>query len=183
MIGIAANLDNLGIGVTLGSRRIYVPLLSNLIIAILSMIATFLSMVLGEYISGLLPTSWGNMIGGMMIVILGIWGIISYQRKRGAAAVKKNGNNGKDKVQRVSWLESISLGSALSINCMASSLGAGASGVSPYLTALSVGVFSFVMIDIGSRMGIRFARSWLGKYSELIGCVLLIAIGCYEMTV
>lgn len=183
MIGIAANLDNLGIGVTFGARKVYVPPLSNLVIAAFSMVATYASMTLGEYLSRLLPASWGNAIGGLMIVALGVWGVIGNVRKRRDDAGRLADQTDKNKDQTISWGESISLGLALSLNCIASSLGAGASGVSPWLAALSVGVFSLVSIDVGSRMGARVARSWLGKHAELIGCFLLIAIGGYEVLV
>ncbi|PWW05104.1 putative sporulation protein YtaF [Paenibacillus cellulosilyticus] len=185
MIGIAANLDNLGIGMTFGARKVHIPLISSLVIAILSMIATCLSMLLGHYLSSLLPAYWGNLIGGLMIITLGVWGLISSLRKRSDSDIIAQIADDKDKNkdQVISWVESFSLGFALSLNCIASSLGAGASGVSPWFTALSVGFFSLVSIDIGGRMGKRIAHSWLGKYSELLGCLLLIAIGCYEVIV
>lgn len=183
MIGIAANLDNLGIGMTYGVRKVRVPLLSNAVIAMMSMIATCLSMLLGHYLAGLLPSYWGNLIGGLTIIVLGIWGLISSLRKRSDTLAQIADDKDKNKDQVISWTESISLGFALSVNCIASSLGAGASGVSPWFTALSVGFFSLVSIDIGGRLGARIAHSWVGKYAELLGCLLLIAIGCYEVMV
>ncbi|GFZ99649.1 sporulation membrane protein YtaF [Paenibacillus marchantiophytorum] len=191
-IGIAANLDNLGIGLSFGSRSTKVPLLSNLLIALLSMAATYLAMSAGIYVSHLLSPSVGNLIGGIIIILLGAWGLrASLKRFRHAARDAQLGEQFAGMAQRsdkdgnhvISWGESLSLGFALSINCLASGLGAGASGVSPILSAISVGVFSLLTVDLGIRMGSRIAKSWFGRYAELLGCLLLIVIGCYEVIV
>ncbi|MFC5401115.1 manganese efflux pump [Cohnella soli] len=195
IIGIAANIDNLGIGVTFGARSIKVPLLSNILIALLSMAATYLAMSAGLYLSHLISPFWGNLTGGFVIIFLGIWGI-----RAALASGKNSGGNteyndpnhvsdslvdrtDKNNDRVISWGESISLGFALAINCIASSLGAGASGVSPILTAVSVGLFSLLSVDVGIRLGSRVAKSWIGKYSNFLGCILLIIIGCYEIIV
>ncbi|WP_438433988.1 manganese efflux pump [Gorillibacterium sp. sgz500922] len=191
-IGIAANLDNLGIGVTFGARSTRVPPLSNLLIALLSMASIYLAMAAGGALAVYFPALWGNLLGGGILVLIGALAIRSSlpakegpSRENGlrqadleaAARADKDGN------RQISWNESLSLGLALSVNCLASGFGAGFSGASPLLCSLSVGLFSFLSIDIGIRLGARIARSWLGRYSALIGCVLLIVIGIYEMIV
>ncbi|RKP47911.1 sporulation membrane protein YtaF [Cohnella endophytica] len=184
IIGIAANIDNLGIGVTFGARSTRVPFFSNLFIALFSMAATYLAMTAGSYFSHLFSAFWGNLIGGLVIVFLGIWGIRSSSIKNKQPAVTPDriaDRTDKDGDHVISWIESISLGFALSINCIASSFGAGASGVSPILSAISVGLFSLLSVDFGIRLGGKITKSWLGKYSDLMGCILLIAIGCYEI--
>lgn len=87
---------------------------------------------------------------GVVIIFLGIWGIRSafVLGKNSVGDTEYTDNNNvtdclADKTDRnndrvISWVESISLGFALAINCIASSLGAGASGGSPLLTAISV---------------------------------------------
>ncbi|MCC3376281.1 manganese efflux pump [Cohnella sp. REN36] len=193
LIGIAANIDNLGIGVTFGARATRVPFRANLVIALLSLAATYVAMTAGMYFAELFPLYWANLLGGGVLVVLGAWGIIGIvRRKKGSVASETPidrslaAERNKDRMDRkgdraISWAESLSLGFALSVNCIASSFGAGASGVSPWLTAISVGVFSLVSVDVGVRMGGRIAKSWLGRHAELTGCILLMAIGCYEM--
>lgn len=188
VIGIAANLDNLGIGLSFGSRSIRVPVSSNLLIAIISAFSTYLAMTIGKYLSQLITPSLGNVIGGLVIIVLGIWGLRSiYLRSihndTGILA-KMNGiavTSDRDANHVISWGESISLAFGLSLNCIATCLGAGASGVSPTLTAISIGLFSLLSIGIGVRFGKQMAKSWLGKYAEVIGCMFLIMIGCYEI--
>ncbi|MCY9669970.1 manganese efflux pump [Paenibacillus alginolyticus] len=191
-IGIAANLDNLGIGLSFGARSTKVPLLSNLLIALLSLAATYLAMSAGIYLSHLISPSWGNLIGGFVVVFIGAWGLRSSLKKRrklvsdaelGEQMTRMAERSDKDGNHIISWGESISLGFALSVNCMASGLAAGVSGVSPLFSALSVGIFSLLTVDIGVRLGSQIAKSWFGKYSELMGCLLLIVIGFYEIFV
>jgi putative sporulation protein YtaF len=191
-IGIAANLDNLGIGLSFGARSTKVPLLSNLLIALLSLAATYLAMSAGIYLSHLISPSWGNLIGGLVVVFIGAWGLRSSLKKRrklvsdaelGEQMTRMAERSDKDGNHIISWGESISLGFALSVNCMASGLAAGVSGVSPLFSALSVGIFSLLTVDIGVRLGSQIAKSWFGKYSELMGCLLLIVIGFYEIFV
>ncbi|WP_239617973.1 manganese efflux pump [Cohnella mopanensis] len=195
IIGIAANIDNLGIGVTFGARSTRVPFLSNILIALFSMAATYLAMSAGLYLSRFISPFWGNLAGGFVIISLGIWGILTTLSpgKKAEREAESSDNNDApdylaDKTDKnndriISWVESISLGFALAINCIASSIGAGASGVSPLFSAISVGLFSLLSIDMGIRLGSRVAKSWLGKYSNLLGCILLIIIGCYEIFV
>jgi putative Mn2+ efflux pump MntP len=177
-IGLASNIDNLGIGVYVGARSIRIPMLSNLFIAILGMAAAFLSITMGHLISGYMSQQHANWIGGVIIMALGANSI----RPKSAAIVKTSplpATNDYDK--DISWKESVSLGLALSLNCLATGFGAGVSGVSPFMTAISVGMFSLVTVAIGVRIGHQIARTWLGKYSSMIGGLILIAIGLYEI--
>ncbi|UUZ80795.1 manganese efflux pump [Paenibacillus sp. P26] len=74
-IGIASNIDNLGIGMSYGMRSTRVPFFSNLLIALLSVIATFLSMTAGDLVSHTLQSPVANAAGGVMIIVLGLWSI------------------------------------------------------------------------------------------------------------
>lgn len=195
VIGIAANIDNLGVGITFGARSTRVPLLSNLFIALLSASAAFVTMTVGALLSQLVPVVWGNVLGGLILVAMGGWGIRRQliNRAVGQAVEKQEDEPDADAEadeaagqsdrgeQVVSRVESLSIGLALSVNSMASSFGAGVSGVSPLLCSLSIGLFSLLTVDAGVRIGFKFARSPLGKYAGFIGCALLILIGCYEI--
>lgn len=81
------------------------------------------------------------------------------------------------------WQESIWLGVALAINCIATGFGAGISGVNATFTAISVGAFSFITVAAGMKIGNRMSKTWLGKHSDLIGGLLLVGIGLYEILI
>lgn len=195
-IGIASNIDNLGIGMSYGMRSTRVPFFSNLLIALLSVIATFLSMTAGDLVSHTLQSPVANAAGGVMIIVLGLWSIRPGAFRRPAEQAAPGSTEGSvlslldnpEKADRnqdhiLSWRESISLGLALAMNCIASGFGAGISGVSPVWTSVSVGVFSLITIELGIRIGYRLADTWIGRYANAIGGILLIGIGLYEIFV
>ena len=50
-LGLAANLDNFGVGVSYGVQKIRIPFLSNFSIALLSGVVTFISVLSGHLLS------------------------------------------------------------------------------------------------------------------------------------
>jgi putative sporulation protein YtaF len=188
IIGLASNLDNLGIGVSFGARSTRITPLSNLIIAVLSMLATFLSITSGEYVSEYFSEALGNAIGGCLILFMGIWSIRAVYKKPTSSVsmdIETNvlSTSSTDTGYRhvLRWQESLWLGVALAINCIATGFGAGISGVNATFTAISVGAFSFITVAVGMKIGNRMSKTWLGKHSDLIGGLLLVGIGLYEI--
>jgi putative sporulation protein YtaF len=192
LIGLAANLDNLGISVSYGLKSTRIPMLSNLIISIVSMICAYLSIFAGTFISFFVSVGVANFVGGLIIIGIGVKCFVdSYYVKPSAREVKvdsqytyvishpDDADVNHDKV--ISVKESIFLGFALAINCLAMGLGAGITGVSPVLTTCSIGLFSFLSIWCGIKLGSKLCGRNIGKYSNLAAGVLLILIGIYEI--
>lgn len=178
-IGLASNIDNLGIGVAFGTRSTRIPILANLFIAILGMAATYSSITIGHLISGFMNPQYADVIGGLIIMAIGARSMI-----QGINSAKRSSLPVPDgHMKEIALKESIPLGFALSINCFSTGIGAGVSGVPPILTAISVGIFSVLSIIIGMRIGHQVAKTWLAKYSTLISGLILIAIGLYEIIV
>ncbi|MEE3715665.1 manganese efflux pump [Tumidithrix elongata RA019] len=73
LLAIAANLDNLGVGIAYGLRQRYFPVLSNLVIALISAGLTLLSMILGQWLERILPIQVANTLGALIIIGVGIW--------------------------------------------------------------------------------------------------------------
>lgn len=198
LLGVAANLDNLGIGLSYGIRKIKVPLSSNLIIAVISGIATVLSATGGHLITHLLPAKASNIFGGAIVVLVGLGVIISYKRACGKNSsvdkinYKTKVSNLKIIVQKpqkadldysghISFEEAILLGSALAVNCLATGLGAGLTGLNVAGLAWSVTLFSLLTIITGVQIGKRFASLLFGDRAPLVAGVILIIIGLYEI--
>lgn len=187
-IGLASNLDNLGIGFSFGTRSIKIPIRSNLLIAALSTLSAYISITCGHFIATYTSPTFANAIGGGMIMAIGLWAII----KSLTGVNRKKASNDPAKLQKsykadhdgdiiITWKETWTLGFALSINCIASGLGAGATGVSAWGTTISVGAFSIITIALGSHLGQQISNTVLGRYSNVIGGVILICIGIYEI--
>lgn len=75
VIGVTSNLDNLGVGVSLGVRSGRVPHRANVIIAALTMVATGAAMLLGRALGRFLPAGAGRWSGAAIVLAVGIWSI------------------------------------------------------------------------------------------------------------
>ena len=76
LYSLSSNLDNLVIGIAYGVKKIKIGITPNLIIATVTSIGTLISMSVGKFISGFLPTSLTNMLGAVIIMLLGLYFLI-----------------------------------------------------------------------------------------------------------
>ena len=72
-LSIAANLDNLGVGIAYGMRKSRISATSNFLIAVISASLTYIAMVFGKFLERLLPTWMINDLGAIIIIGVGIW--------------------------------------------------------------------------------------------------------------
>jgi putative Mn2+ efflux pump MntP len=180
LIGIAANLDNLGISLAYGIKQTKIPIFSNVTIAIISMIVAYVAVVSGGIITNYIPILHANFLGSSLLCIVGLWTILSSilsneDTTKKTERIDKDGNN------IISVKEAITLGFILSVNCLVSGIAIGASGISAIWTVFSIGFFSILTVSIGSRFGLILNKTFLGKYSISISGGLLIFIGIYEL--
>jgi len=191
-IGIASNLDNAGVGIAYGVRKIYISTFSNFIIAIISFTGTLIAGWFGSWISQWIPPFVGNVIGATIMISVGVWVLWQpylgkKERKKEPEKVKKKNlitgllrrpeEADFDKSQSLSIFESIILGIALSINALAGGLDAGLTKISVFYTSLSVGVFSFLLLGLSAFVGEKFGAEKLKSKATLISGLLLIYIG------
>ncbi|SJZ40126.1 sporulation membrane protein YtaF [Selenihalanaerobacter shriftii] len=80
ILALAISLDGMVVGVTYGLRKIEIPILSLCIISLTSAISVLVSMVLGKVISTFLSVKLAENLGGLLLVIIGLW--ILYQSVR-----------------------------------------------------------------------------------------------------
>jgi putative Mn2+ efflux pump MntP len=62
LIALSCNLDNVGVGISYGTRKIRLPLATNLYIALLTSAGTYAAMVLGEQVFKFFPSSYREML-------------------------------------------------------------------------------------------------------------------------
>ncbi|MEK4425986.1 manganese efflux pump MntP [Solibacillus sp. FSL K6-1523] len=180
VIGIAANLDNLGIGLAYGVKQTKIPFLSNVSIAISSMFVTYIAVWIGGTIGAYMSVHIANLLGSLLLCIIGLWTLIS--QKFGHKEILHNPQLvDLDENNVISLSESILLGFILSINCLAVGIGIGANEISAVWTVLSIGFFSIVTIGLGSHFGALISKTFIGRYSTAISGWLLIIIGIFEV--
>lgn len=200
-LGLAANLDNLGVGISYGVQKIRVPFLSNFFIALLSGIVVAISVLTGHLLSHYIALA--GELGALMIVGIGIWVmlhktaasnhlpvaipamktysvpikplscVIQITKEPSAADFDANGF--------ISSKEAMILGLTLSFNCIATGVGAGLTGMDFLSTGVSVFIFSMITISVGYLIGWKTASDRFEHWSQLISGAALCIIGIYEL--
>lgn len=95
VLAFAVSVDGFGVGVTYGLRRIRIPLLSVVIIAICSGLVIFLSMLVGSWITGYLSPFVAKLIGAAVLVGIGTWALLQLRRsgRETGAEARAEGNS------------------------------------------------------------------------------------------
>ncbi|EMS68966.1 sporulation membrane protein YtaF [Ruminiclostridium cellobioparum] len=198
LLCLAPNLDNMVIGLAYGARKINVPFRSNFAIALFSGIATLLSSLLGSALANYIPSYTGNIIGGSIVGIMGLYTIIGHliKNKKSTGNEYQNGNQyivelrhvmddpgiaDKDYSGDISLKESILLGIALAVNCLGTGFGAGMTGVNIAVLTTAVIIFSLTTISLGAVIGRRWAAKFLGDQATILSGLLLLAVGIYQI--
>lgn len=202
MIGLAANLDNFGIGVSYGIRKIRIPFVSNFFIAALSGIIVALSVSAGHILSHFVGLA--NILGALLIIVIGVWVGLNKTSSEPAAVpvsvpltktyslpikplhcivqiIKDPSTADRDANGFISVKESIALGLTLSLNCIATGVGAGLTGMDARPVALSVFLFSMITISMGYWTGWRTSSNRFEKWAQILSGLLLVLIGVYEI--
>jgi len=200
-LGLAANLDNLGVGISYGVQKIRVPFLSNFFIALLSGIVVAISVLTGHLLSQYIAVA--GELGALMIITIGVWVmvhktsvsnslpaaipvmrtysvpikvlscIVQITKEPSAADFDANGF--------ISTKEAMALGFTLSFNCIATGVGAGLTGLDPLSSGISVFIFSIISINMGYLIGWKTASDRFEHLFQLISGLALIIIGIYEL--
>ncbi|MFC7392852.1 manganese efflux pump [Scopulibacillus cellulosilyticus] len=192
LLGVAANLDNLGIAISYGMKNVKIPYLSNLIMSIVAIILAGISLIAGEIITKFVSQDITNALGGGLLIIIGgftIWSIIHDSTKKNSEQINSSfikilgnpdqGDLNEDRV--ISNIEAVLIGIALSMNAMSVSFSSSLTSIHSFFFLFIIGLFSFISIEMGQRIGKKAYQSVIGPYSQLIAGLVLIGIGIYEM--
>lgn len=194
---VSASTDNFVVGLCYGIKKIKINLPINLLIAIISSIGTILSMEIGNIIAAFVPNNFTNILGGSILIIIGIWAIVSEfnVNKKSAKTAEKNSlsniedilsnpeNADKDTSGSIDLKESFSLSIALALNNMGLGIGASIAGLNIILTTVLTFFISIITIFLGLTIGNKYLSQKLGKYAAVISGLIIILLGIYEMLV
>lgn len=193
LIGIAANLDNLGVGVAYGIRRIRVPAPSNLVIAAIAFLFTAASVWAGAFTGRFLADQTANAVGALLLIGVGIWVILAQWRPRAGVPRPRRSTPlvlriwqepaqaDFDQSGTITLPESLVLGVALSINCFTNGFSAGLWKLGALPTALCTAFFSYLALWGGAWLGMRYAAQWLGNKAAIAAGCLLLLIGIHQL--
>jgi putative sporulation protein YtaF len=192
LIGIASNLDNAGVGIAYGVRGIRISKSANLMIAIISLLMTLVSGVIGAWLSMYISSLISHLIGAVVIVSVGIYVLYQPFRKRQTVKLPTNHNllqrilqqpeeADLDQSKTISFKESLILGSALGINALAGGFDAGVTHLHVVSTSVAVGFFSFVVLGLTDYIGHKYIAVRFDKLATILSGILLILIGLFQI--
>src|SRR6267143_6849002 len=83
VLGISANTENLPVGLAYGLRGVPIGLTRNLVIAVVTTVATLLPLMAGRGLRGYMPPELPDIVAGSVLVGLGSFNIWIERRETG----------------------------------------------------------------------------------------------------
>nr|WP_309099701.1 sporulation membrane protein YtaF [Fredinandcohnia onubensis] len=202
LLAFAVSLDSFSVGFTYGMRKMKIPFKSIITIACCSAVTMAAAMGLGKSIALLLSPAIADRLGGIVLMLIGVWVLFQFFRPASQASeqneekllvkveikslglviniLKKPMVADLDKSGTITGFEAFLLGLALSLDAFGAGIGAALLGFSPLVMALLVAVMSSLFVYTGIKSGAVFSKKrWVQKFSFLPG-ILLILIGIWK---
>ena len=189
---IAASLDILVVSLAYGLKDIKINFSSTLVIASISALGTFISMILGKFLVYLIPVKLGDIIGGLVLLALGFYSIYSYFKEKKILTSHNSENNSsptfilenpevadKDKSGNIDFKESLALSLALALNNFGLGIGASISGLNIAFTTISTFIISLIFISLGFYLSKTIKSKNISKNSNLIAGIIIIILSLF----
>ncbi|EHK2405245.1 TPA: sporulation membrane protein YtaF [Clostridium perfringens] len=189
---IAASLDILVVSLAYGLKDIKINFSSTLVIASISALGTFISMILGQFLVDLIPVKLGDIIGGLVLLALGFYSIYSYFKEKKILTSHNSENNSsptfilenpevadKDKSGNIDFKESLALSLALALNNFGLGIGASISGLNIAFTTISTFIISLIFISLGFYLSKTIKSKNISKNSNLIAGIIIIILSLF----
>jgi putative Mn2+ efflux pump MntP len=156
LFGLAANTDNLTIGVAYGMKRRLIHWRQNLFIGIVTTLVTLVAMALGRQIRDMLPPKIPDILGGALLLAFAAW---NFHRERTGVPNRQSLPTLRCAEQAgVGMGECLFLAGTLSINNLGLAIAGGIDGVRYISAACSIFFFSVAMLAVGQTAGGNFAQ-------------------------
>lgn len=189
---IAASLDILVVSLAYGLKDIKINFSSTLVIASISALGTFISMILGKFLVDLIPVKLGDIIGGLVLLLLGFYSIYSYFKEKKILTSHNSENDSsptfilenpevadKDKSGNIDFKESLALSLALALNNFGLGIGASISGLNITFTTISTFIISLIFISLGFYLSKTIKSKNISKNSNLIAGIIIIILSLF----
>jgi putative sporulation protein YtaF len=189
-VALTSNLDNLAAGAAIGTQGRRIAVTPNLLIALITALATWCAMSVGASITHAVPESLLSVIGAVALIMIGLVPLVTAFRHtlvpcragRLVSALAALSQLPETYALRrheneVSLAQAGVLGVALSLNNLATGVAAGAVGVSILLTTIEAAALSFLLVALGAGLGSRATLRVSRRLSSVLGSMLLVGVG------
>jgi putative Mn2+ efflux pump MntP len=181
LFGLAANTDNVSVGLAYGLKRRRIGWRSNLLIAGITTLVTLIALAGGLALRAVLPPKVPDALGGSLLLVLAAWSFCAERRGAGGSSPRLLRRFAPR--PRVGLVETLFLAATLSINNIGLALAGGIGGVDYRAAALAIGGFSVAMLALGQGMGSNVLRVRLPPLARscLNGNVVLALAGLFML--
>lgn len=194
ILSFSTNIDNLAVGMTYGIRKFAIRFPANLLIACLSGLSTFASMLVGDWLEGFLPGDWAKGLGSSILMAIGLLSLVE------AISKKEKLGHGDREIESLSLpnpsllnasvpnsngrIMSLKragiLGLALTMSNWGTGIGAGIARLDLGLTSGCSFLSSLLTIGGGALLGKWAIQYFRSDRLTWIAGLLLIGLGIYE---
>lgn len=163
LLAISLSIDALGIGATYGLQNISIPFSTKLILTGESMLLMALFLFVGNRLTLVLPPIFVNRLGVLLIMLMGFWLCLqSFLKKKkepdflGDIAlqfIRTPSSCDRDSSAKLDAVEAVTLGFILSLDSLATGIGAGAAGISILTFPPCAAIFQTLFLTLGVWCG------------------------------
>ncbi|MCZ4249236.1 sporulation membrane protein YtaF [Bacillus amyloliquefaciens] len=196
-LAVSSSIDNLGVGMSYGIRKIKISHASNMMIAFICFLFSYIGIYFGKWISAVLPGFFPVLLAAFILSVIGIRIIllaVPRKKENSARADVSSRKKGRfagllpnpetadaDGSGEIGILESMVLGVAVSANALTNGLSAGLIGLSPAAISITAAFGSFLTIWLGCLLGkkaasLRIGSFHVGQFSTVLSGVIILII-------
>ena len=175
LLAFCSTLDSLGIGITYGLKNTKILLSAKIILFACSFSITLFALFLGNYFSTIFPSNITDIIGAVILIIIGIFLVFS--------CFKKENNFDFDYSNNIDSREAVFLGLALSLDSFGIGISSSMLKIGVFLLPLIVAIFQLLFLSFGNFLGrkIKSASHIPDNIWSILAGSLLIFIGIVKI--
>ena len=147
LFAAACNLDTVILSMGYAVKGVRVSLSHSLIIAALTTLITWASLLLGAGAARVLRGPLPNLLGGLVLAGIGAWFVLDWLRRLGPAGEAEGEN------RAATLWGCVSLAAALAVNNAGIGVAAGVSGIAPGWAALANFLVTLAALPLGRALG------------------------------
>lgn len=184
LLAISSSIDSLGIGITYGIKNTKISKIGKIILFAISLITTYISILFGNIIQYILPKSFTNFLGCLILICMGIYICFQALKKEKDSQNIFNSPISSDinHSKIIEPQEALILAIALSLDSFCIGICGAITDINLNLFPFLVSILQLVFLSLGSYLGIyirNFCKLPQNVWSIISG-ILLIFIGFYK---
>lgn len=175
LFALACNLDTLILSLSYAAKGVRVGVHGSVVIAAVTTLITYVCLILGVTAAELFPPGTADVLGGIALIGLGLYFLISWLRSGGVL------EDSSEPSRLKSLWGCVSLAAALAVNNAGIGVAAGVSGIDPLWAAIFNFFITLVALPLGRWLANRVVGRLLGDFALPLSAALLILLGVYGM--